>query len=67
VQSLRSARHVHAGIFLALLLLMYLVTAEALPLQWEEIHPIGISPSARYRHASATIDSVEGAVFVFGG
>jgi hypothetical protein len=53
--------------FHALLLLMYLVKAEALPLQWEEIHPIGIAPLARHRHASAAIDSVEGAVFVFGG
>jgi hypothetical protein len=53
--------------FLALLILMHLAMAEALPLQWEEIHPIGIAPSARYGHASATIGSVEGAVFVFGG
>jgi hypothetical protein len=53
--------------FLALLILMHLAMAEALPLQWEEIHPIGIASSARYRRASATIGSVEGAVFVFGG
>ncbi len=67
VKSPRSAWHVHARMFFALFLLMYLVTAEALPLQWEEIHPIGIAPSARYRHASTTLDSGEGAVFVFGG
>ncbi len=67
MQSLRSAWHVHARMFLALLILMHLAMAEALPLQWEEIHPIGIASSARYRRASATIGSVEGAVFVFGG
>ena len=52
---------------ISLLLVMYLASAEALPLQWEKIDPIGSAPSARYMHAAAALDSVEGAIFVFGG
>jgi hypothetical protein len=48
-------------------LLTYMVTSQGLPLQWEEINSVGVSPPARFRHASAAIDSVQGALFVFGG
>ena len=59
--------HKHARMLVSNFLLTYLVTAYELPLQWEEIDPVGRGPPARYRHASATLDSVQGALFVFGG
>lgn len=66
-QSLRAAGNVHARILAALLVLMYVFTTEALPLQWEMIDPVGTAPPPRYMHAATAIDTVEGAVFVFGG
>ncbi len=66
-QSLRAAGNVHARVLAALLVLMYVFTTEALPLQWEMIDPVGTAPPPRYMHAAIAIDTVEGAVFVFGG
>jgi hypothetical protein len=51
----------------AILVLMYVFTTEALPMQWEMIDSVGTGPPARYMHAATAIDTVEGAVFVFGG
>jgi hypothetical protein len=51
----------------ALLVLMCVFTIEALPLQWEIINSVGTGPPPRYMHAATAIDTVEGAVFVFGG
>ncbi len=66
-QSLRAAWNLHARMLAALLVLMYVFTTEALPLQWESIDPVGTAPPPRYMHAATAIDTVEGAVFVFGG
>ena len=66
-QSLRVPGNVHARVLAAILVLMYVFTTEALPLQWEMIDPVGTAPPPRYMHAATAIDTVEGAVFVFGG
>jgi hypothetical protein len=66
-QSLRAEGNVHARLLAAVLVLIYVFTTEALPLQWEIIDPVGTGPPARYMHAATAIDTVEGAVFVFGG
>ena len=66
-QSLRAAGNVHARILAALLVLMYVFTTEALPLQWEMIDPVGTAPPPRYMHVTTAIDTVEGAVFMFDG
>ena len=63
--SLRSA--CKARMLAALLVLLYVFTTEALPLQWEMINSVGTAPPPRYMHAATVIDTVEGAVFVFGG
>ena len=36
-------------------------------LQWEQIKPVGMTPSARYGHAAVTMDSMQGMHFIFGG
>ena len=66
-QSIRAAGNVHARMLAALLVLMYVFTSKALPLQWETIDSVGTAPPPRYMHAATAIDTVEGAVFVFGG
>ena len=66
-EGLRGAWNVHARMLAALLVLMYAFTTEALPLQWEIIDSVGAAPPPRYMHAATVIDTVEGAVFVFGG
>jgi hypothetical protein len=66
-QSLWTAGNVHTRVLAALLVLMYVFTTEALPLQWEMIDPVGTAPPPRYMHAATDIDTVEGAVFVFDG
>ncbi len=66
-QSLRAAWSVHARMLSAPLVLMHVFTTEALPLQWEIIDSVGTAPPPRYMHAATVIDTVEGAVFVFGG
>ena len=66
-QSLRAAGDVHARVLAALLVLQCVFTTEALPLQWEIINSVGTGPPPRYMHAATAIDTVEGAVFMFGG
>ena len=66
-QSLRAAGNVHARMLAVLLVLMYVFTTQALPLQWEMVDSVGASPPPRYMHAATAIDTMEGAVFVFGG
>lgn len=36
-------------------------------LQWEQIKPVGFSPTARYGHAAVSMDSMQGMHFIFGG
>jgi hypothetical protein len=40
---------------------------DAVPLQWEQIQPIGKAPDARYSHTSVTFSSSQGIVYLFGG
>ena len=43
------------------------LVSSGIPLQWQQINPIGNSPAARYSHSAVTFDSPQGMIYLFGG
>ena len=55
-------RTIISFIFLSLHSELPLVSS-GIPLQWQQINPIGNSPAARYSHSAVTFDSPQGMIY----